>query len=94
MTAQCDTCVCRHSPAGPHFCVLWVCDQTLAACISLLIRCVCLCVYVMCAAGGLNESLLMQLGKLPRLTAAGADTDAETGSDATDVGELDAMDVS
>lgn len=46
------------------------------------------------ATGGLNESLLMQLGKLPRLTAAGADTDAETGSDATDVGELDAMDVS
>lgn len=50
-------------------------------------------------SGGLNESLLMQLGKLPRL-AQGADgsevdTDKDVGSDATDLGELvDVMDVS
>lgn len=90
VTAQRGTCVCRHSPAGPCVCVcVCVCDHT-ATCIKLLIRCVCSNV----CAGGLNKSLLMQLGKLPRLAAAGADTDAETGSDATDVGELDPMDVS
>jgi hypothetical protein len=39
----------------------------------------------------------MQLGKLPRLAAAagdGEDTDKDTGSEATDVGELDPMDIS
>lgn len=49
-------------------------------------------------AGVLSESLLLQLGKLPRLVARpgddGADTDKDAGSDATDVGELDAMDLS
>jgi hypothetical protein len=49
-------------------------------------------------AGLLSESLLLQLGKLPRLATApgddGADTDKDAGSDATDVGELDAMDLS
>ncbi len=44
----------------------------------------------------MNESLLLQLGKLPRLAPAGDgdDTDRDAGSDATDVGDLgDAMDI-
>lgn len=37
----------------------------------------------------------MQLGKLPRLAGIDdADTDKDAGSDATDLGELDVMDVS
>lgn len=49
-----------------------------------------------CAAGGMSESLLLQLGKLPRLAPAdGDDTDRDAGSEATDVGDLgDAMDIS
>ena len=50
------------------------------------------------SAGGLNESLLLQLGKLPRLAQGGGsegDTDKDAGSDATDLGDLaDVMDVS
>lgn len=45
----------------------------------------------------LSESLLLQLGKLPRMVAPGddgADTDKDAGSDATDVEDLDAMDLS
>lgn len=58
----------------------------------------CPCAVLLCA-GVLNESLLMQLGKLPRLAAAaaagdGEDTDKDAGSEATDVGDLDPMDVS
>jgi hypothetical protein len=39
----------------------------------------------------------MQLGKLPRLAAAGGDgddTDKDAGSEATDLGDLDPMDLS
>jgi hypothetical protein len=43
----------------------------------------------------MNESLLLQLGKLPRLAPAGDDTDRDVGSEATDVDDLgDAMDLS
>lgn len=52
------------------------------------------CCLSWCAAG-MNESLLLQLGKLPRLVPAGDDTDRDAGSEATDVDDLgDAMDVS
>ena len=43
-----------------------------------------------CAVAGMNESLLLQLGKLPRLAPAGGgeDTDRDDGSEATDVEDL------